>query len=102
MSEPTTTPSFSPEDSTASSNLEPAQVDLTSQFDSISELFAGDPLVWNEVDMNRMIAYYREKRKTLDLTESKPKKSAPVKIAPEDLKGISGADLLLKLNLGDI
>lgn len=72
---------------------------LTSAPDSISELFARDPMEWDEAAMTRMISYYRELRVKLKQEEAKPKKTAAAKIPKEDLKDISADDLLGKLGL---
>jgi len=94
MSEPSTPPAST--SATASANLPLAEVEggLTASPDSISELFARDPLSWSEADMTRMIAHYRERRKEFDLEEAKPKKAKVAKIPKEDLKGITGKGLL--------
>jgi hypothetical protein len=83
--------------------LEPAQVEggLTAKPDSISELFARDPLTWNEADMQRMVAAYRKMRVELKTEEVKTKgrSAAAAKIPKEELQGTNGADLLSKLGL---
>lgn len=88
-------------------NLPPATIEggLTAEPDSISELFARDPLTWDEAAMTRMIEVYRARRVEFDLKEATPKgtKKSEPKIPKEDLKGISGAsllDLLQKKGLG--
>lgn len=72
---------------------------LTSAPDSISELFARDPLEWDDKAMDRMIAYYRKLRVELKTEEAKGKKPKAAAIPKEDLAGISGEDLLGKLGL---
>lgn len=85
-----------------SADLPEVEVDLSGEEDSISVLFGGDPMRWNEQDMARMVAHLREKRIKLDAGEKTPKakKAAAEKVPKEELKGISGLDLLGKLGLG--
>ena len=66
--------------------------------DSISELFARDPLAWTEADVTRMIEHFRKARLTFD--QSPPKaKAKPAKAPPLDTSGMSGGDLLDALGL---
>lgn len=68
--------------------------------DSISELFARDPLEWTEADMVRMVEHLRKQRKDYEANPeakaAKPKK-ASVKADLSHIK--SGTDLLATLNL---
>lgn len=87
-----------PSQTNSSSALTPAQVDLTNEPDSISELFANPRCDWDEKAMDRIVSKYRDQRKDLD-AGVKVKKEKVAAIPKEDLSGISGADLLGKLGL---
>lgn len=83
---------------------EPAQVELTANTESITDLFARDPESWNDADLDRMVEHLRKQRVKLDAVDTTTKgakKTAP-KIATEDLKGKSGADLLGVLGITDL
>jgi 3-mercaptopyruvate sulfurtransferase SseA len=85
--------------STSANSPEPAEVQLTSDVDSISELFARDPIEWDDAVMARMVSHYRKTRKELKEQEAKGKKPTAAKIPKEDLTGLKGEDLLGKLGL---
>ena len=73
---------------------------MSAQVDSISDLFARDPLEWSEADMVRMIEHYRKERVKLDSLPTKEKTQKAAKIPAEDMKNVaSGADLLGKLGI---
>lgn len=77
-------------------------MELTSNVESITDLFARDPETWVEADMVRMVEHYRKTRQQLDSAEVKvrgAKKPAAPKIAVEDLKGKDGAGLLGALGI---
>lgn len=99
MSQPPPT-STSTSTSTNSSPVEPAEVELTQSVDSISDLFARDPMEWSEADMQRMIEKYRTLRKEFDAKPESAKRTTAAKVPKEDLKGLSTDDLLAKLDLG--
>lgn len=97
MSEPNqTSPTSSPPSSSATERPE-VDVALTKDVDSISELFAKSPLEWSETERKRVVEKYRAMRKELDASPTK--KPRTEKLPVEDLKGISGDDLLGKLGL---
>lgn len=66
--------------------------------DTITELFAREPLSWNDTDMRRMVEHLRAKRLTMASNQAPEKKTRakPAKIA---LEGKSGLDLLAGLGL---
>lgn len=101
MSEPTSSPTPT---STPSSHPqpEPAQIEggLTQEVDSITDLFARDPLEWDEPGMDRMVKHYRAERVKIESLPNKEKTKSKEKIAPVDLsEAKTGADLLDKLGL---
>jgi len=87
-------------------NLPPTEVEggLTDNPTSISEIFSGDPDEWDrnvpggEEKMRRMVEELRKHRVELETAPEKKTRVAKEKAAPrEDLKGLSGKELLAKL-----
>jgi hypothetical protein len=85
----------------STSPIPEASSDLTQNTETITELFARDPITWSDEDMEKMIAHYRKLRINLDAQPegTKKKAAAKEKVPVEDLKGLSGAELLGKLGL---
>lgn len=82
---------------TKSTDLPPAEVEggLTSEPETISIVFSKLRKDWTEDDMKRMVTRLRALRVDLD---NKPEKKAKAPSVPkEELKGLSGKDLLARL-----
>jgi hypothetical protein len=75
----------------------PVEVSLTSEPDSISDLFMRDPKVNTEADWKRMVSHYRQTRKNLGAAPATKTKAKPAKA---DLSALSIEEVLGKLNLG--